>query len=32
MRRKLAVCLGFGGRIGGAAFFYGEGRQWEFEF
>jgi len=32
VRWKLAVCLGFGGRIGGAAFFNGEGRQREFEF
>jgi hypothetical protein len=29
---ELAVCLGFGGRISGAAFFHGKGRQREFEF
>jgi hypothetical protein len=32
VRRKLAVCLGLGGRIGCAAYFYGKGRQREFEF
>jgi hypothetical protein len=32
MRRKLTVCLGFGGRIGGAKCFNGEGREGEFEF
>jgi hypothetical protein len=32
MGRELAVCLGFGGCIGGTAFFNGEGRQREFEF
>jgi hypothetical protein len=32
MGRKLAICLGFGGRICGAAFLYGKGRQREFEF
>jgi hypothetical protein len=32
VRWKLAVCLGFSGRIGGAAFFYRERGQREFEF
>jgi len=32
MRRELAVGLGFGGRIGGAAFFKRDGALGEFEF
>jgi hypothetical protein len=32
VRGELTVCLGFSGRIGGAAFFNGKRRQREFEF
>jgi hypothetical protein len=32
MGGELSVSLSFGGRIGGAAFFEGDGRQGQFEF
>jgi hypothetical protein len=32
VRWELSICLGFSGRVGGAALFNGKGRQREFEF